>query len=93
MPPPKRIRLGVYLEEREAGLRVTKVNKNSNGERMHLKIDDVILQLDGRTLLDTEDLSDQLQTRDFGDRVRLRIQRDGAEMELQGLLEKPPAGP
>ncbi len=92
VPPPQRIRLGVYLEEREEGLRVTKVDKNSNGERMHLKIDDVILQLDGRVLLDTEDLSDQLQTRDFGDRVRLRIQRNGAEMELQGLLKKPESG-
>lgn len=88
VPPPKRIRLGVYLEEREEGLRVTQVNKNSNGERMHLEIDDVILQLDGRTLLDVEDLSDQLQTRDFGDRVRVQILRGGVKMELQGLLEK-----
>lgn len=93
VPPPKRIRLGIYLEEREEGLRVTQVNKNSNGERMHLKVDDVILQLDDRSLLDTEDLSDQLQTYDFGDRVRVRILRDGVEIELQGLLEKTEAAP
>ncbi len=89
VPPPNRIRLGVFLEELEKGLKVLKVENDSNAAKMNLKKDDVLLALDGYELMDVEDLATQLQKRNFGDTVRLTIERDHAEQDVSGILQEP----
>ncbi len=90
VPPSKRIRLGVYLEELENGLKVLKVGKGSNAERMNLQKDDVLLALDGNELTDVEDLAAQLQKYNFGDTVRLKIERGNSEQDVSGVLKETP---
>lgn len=88
VPKPNRIRLGVFLEELENGLKVLKVENGSNAERMNLQKDDVLLSLDGNELADVEDLAGQLQKHDFGDTVHLKIQRGDSEQEVSGVLKE-----
>jgi len=59
VPPPNRIRLGVFLTELENGLQILKVDQGSSAENMNLKKDDVILALDGRELMDIARLKAQ----------------------------------
>ena len=88
VPPANRIRLGVFLEELENGLKVLKVEEGSNAERMDLRKDDVLLALDGNELTDVEDLAAQLQKHQFGDTVRLTIERGNSEQEVSGVLQE-----
>jgi uncharacterized iron-regulated protein len=90
VPKPNRIRLGVFLEELENGLKVLKLEQGSNAERMNLQKDDVLLSLDGNELANVEDLAGQLQKNDFGDTVHLKIQRGDSEQEISGILQEPP---
>ncbi|MDH3257338.1 MAG: ChaN family lipoprotein, partial [Nitrospinota bacterium] len=90
VPPPNRIRLGVFLEELENGLKVLKVEKDSNAERMTLQKDDVLLMLEGNELTDVEDLAARLQKHNFGDTVRLTIERDNSKQEVSGILREAP---
>jgi uncharacterized iron-regulated protein len=90
VPKPNRIRLGVFLEELENGLKVLKVEQGSNAERMNLQKDDVLLSLDGNELANVEDLAGQLQKNDFGDTVHLKIQRGDSQQEVSGILQEPP---
>ena len=90
VPPPNRIRLGVFLEELENGLKVLKVEEGSNAERMNLRIDDVLLNLGDHELTDVEDLAAHLQKRNFGDTVHLRIKRGDSEQDVSGVLQEAP---
>jgi uncharacterized iron-regulated protein len=90
VPPSNRIKLGVFLEELESGLKVLKVEKDSNAERMNLQKDDVLLALDGNELTDVEDLAARLQKHNFGDAVRLTIKRGNSKQEISGILQKTP---
>jgi len=90
VPPSNRIKLGVFLEEVESGLKVLKVEKDSNAERMNLQKDDVLLALDGNEVTDVEDLAARLQKHNFGDTVRLTIERGKSEQEISGILQEAP---
>ena len=90
VPPPNRIRLGVFLEELKNGLKVLKVEEGSNAERMNLRIDDVLLNLGDHELADVEDLAAHLQKRNFGDTVHLRIKRGDSEQDVSGVLQEAP---
>ena len=78
------------MKELENGLKVLKVEKGSNAERMNLQKEDVLLALDGNELSDVEDLAAQLQKHQFGDTVRLKIKRDKSEQEVSGILKEAP---
>lgn len=90
VPPPNRIRLGVFLSELEQGIQVLKVEPGSNASRMNLQPGDVLLTLDDHELMDIEDLAAQLQKHQFGDTVRLTFRRGDAEQEVSGTLQEPP---
>jgi uncharacterized iron-regulated protein len=88
VPPPNRIRLGVFLKEMENGLKVLNVENGSNAERMNLQKDDVLLELDGNEVASVEGLAALLQKHNFGDTVRLKIQRGESEQEVSGVLKE-----
>ena len=88
VPPANRIRLGVFLEELDNGLKILEVQGNSNGQRMGLQKGDILLKLEDHTLTDVEDLAAQLQKHDFGETVRLTLKRGEEEMEVSGTLQE-----
>lgn len=90
VPPSNRVKLRVFLEELESGLKVLKVEKGSNSERMNLQKDDVLLALDGNELTDVENLASQLQKHNFGDTVRFTIERGKSEQKISVTLKETP---
>ncbi len=87
--PEKKIKLGVMLREEDTGVRVTAVSKNSNAERAGIRHGDLLLQADGNDILDVEALVDFLQTKNFGDRVRLHLKRNSEQQDVNVELQAP----
>ncbi|MEC7641389.1 MAG: ChaN family lipoprotein [Nitrospinota bacterium] len=77
-----RIRLGVFLEELDEGLRVKGVGKDSNAARAGIQKDDVLMQLDRMPLNGQKDLVERLQGKKIGDHATLKLQRAGHIMEV-----------
>ncbi len=90
VPPQRKIRLGVMLEETEHGLKVLEVLPNSNAANLGIVKDDHITRLNGSPVIDTEDLSDHLQKNEVGDTVRVTLLRDGRAIEVEGVLQPSP---
>ncbi|MBI4389556.1 MAG: ChaN family lipoprotein [Nitrospinae bacterium] len=89
VPPQNRVKLGVMLEELERGLRVLSVSENSNAQRAGIQKDDVLAAMDGREIDTLEEFIDRLQDKSFGDTVRIKALRGGAELEVTVTLQKP----
>jgi len=63
------------------GVLVSEVEKGSPGAKAGLRPGDVIVGLDGRKVSDLEELRSVLRLFRVGDRVPLKVQRDGKEFE------------
>jgi S1-C subfamily serine protease len=87
--PKNRIKLGVLLAEEQVGLRVRSVVKNSNAERAGILAGDLLLQADGKKIIDVEGMVGFLQTRNFGDEVSFRLRRNTAEQVVKVTLKPP----
>ncbi len=88
VPPPKKIRLGIHLKEKDDGLLILSVQPESSAENMGLKKNDLILKLENHLIIDVEDLSNKLQQHKFGDIIELEIKRDGETKQIQGTLKE-----
>ena len=86
--PKNRIKLGVLLAEEEVGVRVRSVAKNSNAERAGILAGDLLLQADGNSIIDVEEMVGFLQSKNFGDKVSIRLRRDTAEQVVTVTLQK-----
>ncbi|MBI5427987.1 MAG: ChaN family lipoprotein [Nitrospinae bacterium] len=89
VPPQNRVKLGVMLEELEQGLLVKSVSGNSNAQRAGIQKDDVLVAMDGREIDTLEGFIDRLQDKSFGDTVRIKALRGGAEWEGTVTIQKP----
>ena len=67
-----------------AGLRPTVRN-----DRGHLVLGDVIIAIDGQSVRSSGDLLLLLEQHDAGDRVKVRIERDGKERDVRVTLQTP----
>ncbi len=85
--PDDRPFLGVATRPSPAGgLLLTTVVANSAAARAGLRDGDRLLTIDGVTVSRPGDLPEALAMRDFGDRVRVGIVRDGEAMDLDVTL-------
>lgn len=75
VPPPVTARLGVYLEEGEAGLLIGRVAPNSPAQRSGLRKGDILLALDGEPVETVSDLKLALFFKEEGDTARVRVKR------------------
>lgn len=89
VPPPNRIKLGVGLEELEHGARVRSVTENSPAAKAGVQKNDVLLIVDGQEVIDVDGMIDYLQTKNFGDKVGIKLRRGGTEMNVEAVLQKP----
>lgn len=85
--PDNKVKLGVQLQEKDAGIRVIHVGENSNAQQAGILRDDVLLAVNGENLTGVDDLIDRLQTFNLGDRALVRIRRGEEELEVDVLLK------
>ncbi len=79
--------LGVnILENEEGNVEIIRVEKDSPAEMANLKEKDVILEIEGKKLTDSEMLVDEVRKRNPGDNVTLKIERDGKEQKVKVKL-------
>lgn len=75
------------VEEGEPdGFRVGEVVPGSAAERAGLRAGDVIMEMDGRRIRGFDDLRAAIARRNPGDRIRLKVRRGEAVLELVGEL-------
>ncbi|MFQ5673072.1 MAG: ChaN family lipoprotein [Nitrospinales bacterium] len=88
--PPNRIKLGIFLQELDEGLLVRQVGKDSNADRAGIQKDDVLIRLDGRKIIDQDDLVDRLQLKQIGGRATLTLRRGGQDLDVEVTLADSP---
>lgn len=76
--------------DRPRGVRVDNVQKNGAGSEAGLKDNDVILSVDGHPVDEANQLQALIAMHHAGDRVQLRIWRDGKEMDKSVTLKPRP---
>ncbi len=70
------------------GIYIESVNKNSAAEAAGLKQGDIILSIDGKPLERMCDLRCYIYTKKPGDKVKLKIQRNFRNLEIEATLKK-----
>ncbi|MFH1362275.1 MAG: trypsin-like peptidase domain-containing protein [bacterium] len=94
--------LGVYMkdvDERIAnyfdlpvaeGVIITEIIKDSPADKMKLKKYDIIREINGQKIESSTEVSETVQAKKPGDKITLKVYRDGKNVELKGkLLERP----
>ena len=80
-----------YIDENlrfNQGIYVAKVNANSAAKDAGIKSGDIILSIDGNKLERMCDLRCYIYTKKPGDKVKLKIQRNYREIEIEATLKK-----
>ena len=72
-----------------SGVSVNKVVKGGAAEAAGLEVGDVILDVDGKTVKTSSDLQNEIVLRRAGDKVNLKIWRDGREISKTVTLRAP----
>jgi predicted metalloprotease with PDZ domain len=79
-------------EDRSDGVAIWDVQPNGPADKAGLGKGDVITQVGRRIIEDFDDLSNAIIRHRPGDRVTLRVRRDGKERLVEVTLSEPPAG-
>ena len=69
------------------GIYVATVNKNSSAAHAGIKVGDVIIKVDNKTVSDVASLHTILYNHKIGDAVTLTVNRGGKEINLRAKLE------
>jgi serine protease Do len=81
--------LGVGSEETADGkLRVTKIGRESPAETAGIKVNDMILKIDGKEIQGKEMMQDMLKEKAAEDKLVLLLLRSGKEIEITVRLAK-----
>jgi len=97
----KRKFIGTYMEslnkelleffgvKEESGLLVNRLTKDGPAEKAGLKVGDVVVRVDGKKVATVGDLSELIQDKKKGDKVKLDIMRDKKPLTLEvGISEE-----
>jgi len=82
--------LGVTLDTsgEEEGLPVKEVQEDSGASEAGLKSGDVILEMEGREVRSMKDLQELLGSKEPGDKIQIRLKREGEDVELEVELKR-----
>jgi serine protease Do len=92
--------IGVYLEainqelleyfgvKEDSGLLVTKLTKDGPAEKAGLKVGDVIIRVDGKKVDSVDELSEMIQDRKKGDKVKIDLIRSKKPMAIEVEVEE-----
>jgi len=86
--PETGVHLGVIIEQAPSGrgILVREIVTGSIAEHAGLKKDDLLLRLDGETLRDYIDLRYALEHKHPGDKMTLKIERNGKTLNIEFLI-------
>lgn len=94
---PRRVRgsrrayLGVRMQDAgDGGALIQTVEPGTAAQRAGLRVDDVVFEFEGKEIERYFDLQDGLRRSRPGDRVELRVRRDGEELTLTATLGRRP---
>ena len=85
---PDRVRLGVRLAKKNAGVVIMEVMQNTNAERAGILKGDLLLSMDEKIITRVEEVLEQLQTKNFEDRAIFQIHRNGKEQKVEVVFAK-----
>jgi len=83
----KKVRLGIFIEPFQAGIRVTNVLPKSSADVAGILTGDIIVSFDGQIIDEPFDLTYAVGQKAAGDRVKLKIIRDGKSIESEVVLK------
>jgi serine protease Do len=94
--PPKNLGtnsgfLGVGLDEGEGGAKVVQVSPKSPAEKAGIKVNDVVTNISGKKIVDSESMINAIQKHHPGDEITIHLRRGEEEMEVKARLAKRPA--
>ena len=90
VPGQNKVKLGVRLaQEKSGGVLIKSVAENSNAQRAGMKIGDILLSMDGKTLTGVGDILELLQTKHFNDRSTFQLQRGNKTLAVEMVFKKP----
>jgi serine protease Do len=87
-PKPNSGFLGIMMDAAEGGVLVKEVMKDTAASKCGLKVNDIIVGVDEKTIKSREAIQEMLSSRKAGDDVMLKIMREGKEMTLKATLGK-----
>jgi predicted metalloprotease with PDZ domain len=82
--------MGITGADAEAGARLTQIVEGGPAAEAGLKVGDIVLSVDGKSVLSHESLLAELRTRSAGDTVKLTVARERQPLELEVALAKRP---
>lgn len=83
----KKVRLGIFMEPFQAGIRVTEVFPDSAAALAGIERGDLIASFDGETITQPFDLIFLLQQKKPGEKVLIRVIRDGTSIETEAVMK------
>jgi serine protease Do len=83
--------MGVELDREGEGCKITRVVEDTPAAKAGLKNDDMIIELDGKKIGSSDDLSVQLRTRKPNDQITVKVQRAQETLTLKVTLAKRPS--
>jgi serine protease Do len=87
-PGGRRIMLGVMTDQNDKeGLKITEVVKDGAAEKAGLQKDDIITKIDDNKISTQTELTDFLQTKKEGDKVKVYFTRDGKKKDISATLQ------
>jgi hypothetical protein len=74
---------GVFGDDADNGVRLTRVVDNSPGSKAGLRVEDVIQSIDDKALKTAEQLAETVREHKVGDKLKLKILRDGKTQDIR----------
>lgn len=78
--------LGVSLDDGEGGALITEVMRRSAAKKAGMEKDDIVLSVNGKKTRNRESMVREIRKHKPGDEVKLKIKRDGEQIELTATL-------
>jgi len=84
---------GLFSTDADNGAQVARVAENGPASKAGLQVDDIIQSIDGKTVANSEQLTDAIRERKIGDKVKLKVLRGEKTQEFELTLERRPEAP
>ncbi len=89
--PPSTVYMGIQGDDAKPGAKLTSITKDGPAEKAGLKINDVVLKLDGKDVADYDSFTEAVRERKVGDKLKLEVKRgDEKPQEITLTLARRP---